>query len=539
MAADALEEIDDAVVRRWCRRCAEALGEVRAEIDALNVFPVPDGDTGTNLHLTMLSAAEALDALPEGAGPERTWQTLARGTLLGARGNSGMIVGQALRGLAEVLKRGRGRADDLRRGLARAAELARIAVARPVEGTVLTVLDAAAAAARRTSGGLAEVATRAAEAARTALERTPEQLEVLARNGVVDAGGAGLTVILESLAAVITDSYARHRIPAPRARTGPTPYGAAHPPGGPGHDGHGYEVMYLLDADDAAVRRLRAELDRVGDSVMISGGDGLWHVHVHLADAGAAIEAGIAAGRPHRIRVTFLGAPGPAAPASGGPGTGRGVVAVAAGAGIAGLFERAGAVVVRREPGAGPPLSAVLAAIRRAGTEVAVLPNDGGVAAVAGAAAQLAREEGITVSVIPSRATVQGVAALAVHDPLRRFDDDVVAMTEAAGHTRHGHVWVANREAVTSAGVCRPGDVLGVVDGDVALIGSDLTVTAIAVGERLLSVSSELVTLISGVDAGERLAAAVRDHLAATRPDVEVTVYEGGQGGYPLLIGVE
>ncbi len=554
IAAQVIEEIDDVVVRRWCLRCAEVLGEARTEIDALNVFPIPDGDTGTNLHLTLLSAAEALEALPRDAGPEQTWQTLARGMLLGARGNSGVIVSQAVRGLAEVLRQGHGRADDLARGLARAAELARHAVVRPVEGTVLTVLDAAAAAARRTRGGLAEVATRAAEAARAALERTPEQLEVLARNGVVDAGGAGLTLILESLAAVITGTYPRrHRVPAPRtAPDGAAPAAVrAHPDGDHRHPRGEYEVMYLLDADDAAVARLRAELDRIGHSLVITGGDGLWNVHVHLADAGAAIEAGIAAGRPHRIRVTCLGAAAPASPdgaatgtacAGGGPEgrrRGRGVVAVAAGAGIARLFERAGAVVVRREPGASPPLSAVLDAIRRAGTEVAVLPNDGGVAAVAAAAARLAREEGLTVSVIPSRATVQGVAALAVHDPLRRFDDDVVAMTEAAGHTRHGHVWVANREAVTSAGVCRPGDVLGVVDGDVALIGSDLTATAIAVADRLLSVSSELVTLISGVGPGERLAAAVRDHLATVRPDVEVTVYHGGQGGYPLLIGVE
>jgi DAK2 domain fusion protein YloV len=532
MAARAIEELDDEAVRRWCRVCAESLGEVRTEIDALNVFPVPDGDTGTNLHLTMLSAVEALDALPADAGQEKTWQTLAQGTLLGARGNSGVILSQAVRGLAEVLKRAPGRADDLRRALQRAAEAARAAVARPVEGTVLSVLDAAAEAARRTVGGLAEVATRAAEVARRALEHTPDQLDVLARNGVVDAGGAGLTVILESLAAVVTDSYAQsHRIPAPRTRPeliGPDPH---H--GHDGHHGHGYEVMYLLDADDAAVAELRAELDRIGESLVITGGDGLWNVHVHLADAGAAIEAGIAAGRPHRIRVTFLGAAPEPSP------QGRGVVAVAAGAGIARLFERAGAVVVRREPGSSPPLSQVLAAIRRAGAEVAVLPNDGGVAAVASAAAQLAREEGIAVSVIPTRATVQGVAALAVHDPMRRFDDDVVAMTDAAGHTRHGHVWVANREAVTSAGVCRPGDVLGVVDGDVALIGTDLVATAVEVADRLLSGSSELVTLVSGVGDGERLATAVRDHLAEARPDVEVTVYEGGQGGYPLLIGVE
>jgi hypothetical protein len=126
-----------------------------------------------------------------------------------------------------------------------------------------------------------------------------------------------------------------------------------------------------------------------------------------------------------------------------------------------------------------------------------------------------------------------------VHDPLRRFDDDVVAMTDAAGHARHGHVWAADREAMTSAGMCGPGDVLGVVDGDVALIGTDLAETAVQVADRMLSTASELVTLITGADAGTRLVRAVQDHLAATRPDLEVVLYEGGQGGYPLLIGVE
>jgi dihydroxyacetone kinase-like predicted kinase len=221
------------------------------------------------------------------------------------------------------------------------------------------------------------------------------------------------------------------------------------------------------------------------------------------------------------------------------PSSGRGVVAIAAGDGLATLFRQAGAVVVRREPGSSPPLAAVLAAIRQAGTEVAVLPNDSGVRAVAVAAAEIAREEGVIVSVLPTRASVQGLAALAVHDSLRRFDDDVVAMTDAAGHTRHGHVWIANREAMTSAGLCRPGDVLGVVDGDVALIGTALAETAVEITRRLVSGSSELVTLVTGADAPEPLARAVQDHLAEVRPDIEIVVYEGGQGGYPLLIGVE
>ncbi|GII76516.1 dihydroxyacetone kinase [Sphaerisporangium rufum] len=526
-AVPALEVLDAAAVRRWSRVCADTLGRARADIDALNVFPVPDGDTGTNLHLTMLSAAEALDGLPADADAELTWRTLAHGALLGARGNSGVIVSQALRGMAEVLRQARGTGRDLRGGLARAAELARGSVARPVEGTVLSVLSAVATAAQSASDELAEVARSAAAAARGALARTTGQLDVLARNGVVDAGAAGLTLIVESLAAVVTGSYAgRHEIPAPAARPQP----AEIEPAGPG-----YEVMYLLDAGDAAVAALRAELDGLGDSLVVVGGDGLWNVHVHVDDAGAAVEAGLRAGRPHRIKITHLGAPGRPHRA----GRGRGVVAVAAGDGIARLFGAAGAVVVRREPGTTPPATEVLAGIRRAGAEVVVLPNDVAVTAVAGAAAEIAREEGVTVSVLPTKATVQGLAALAVHDPLRRFDDDVVTMTGAAGHTRHGHVWVADREAMTSTGLCRPGDVLGVVDGDVALIGAEVAAVAVEVAARLLSAASELVTLIVGRDAGGGLARVVQEYLGRARPDVEVVVYHGGQGGYPLLIGVE
>lgn len=525
--ATALKVLDAAAVRRWSRLCADALGRARAEIDALNVFPVPDGDTGTNLHLTMLSAAEALDGLPDDADTEVTWRTFAHGALLGARGNSGVILSQALRGMAEVLRRAEGGGGDLRDGLVRAAELARSAVARPVEGTVLSVLAAVAGAVRNTTGELADVAGRAASAARAALTRTTEQLDVLARNGVVDAGAAGLTVIVESLAAVITRSYA-DRYDVPRAVAKLVPAGEA---GGPG-----YEVMYLLEAEDAAVEALRRELDALGDSLVVVGGEGLWNVHVHVDDAGAAVEAGMRAGRPYRLKIAYLAA---AARTHRPAGTGRGVVAVAAGPEIAALFESAGAVTVRRTPGSAPALAAVLDAVRAAGTEVAVLPNDDGTHAVATAAAEIAREEGTAVAVLPTKATVQGLSALAVHDPLRRFDDDVVAMTGAAVHTRHGHIWIADREAMTSAGLCRPGDVVGVIEGDVALIGASAEKVALDVASRMLSGSSELITLIAGSGPGPTLAGTLSTHLATRRPDLEVTIYNGGQGGYPLLIGVE
>ncbi|MFC5816028.1 DAK2 domain-containing protein [Nonomuraea harbinensis] len=515
-----MDVLDPPSVRRWARLAADALGRARADIDALNVFPVADGDTGTNLHLTMLSAAEAVESLPDDVDAGVMWQTLSYGALVGARGNSGVIVSQALRGLAEVLKEG----ADLRAALARAADLARGCVARPVEGTVLSVLTAAAAAVQEVESGPAEVARRAAEEARAALRRTPDQLDVLARSGVVDAGGAGLAIVLESLAAAITGSHReRYDVPAPTARVTPmTEVGA------------GYEVMYLLDADDGAVGKLREELDAMGDSLVVVGGDGLWNVHVHVGEAGPAIEAALRVGRPHRIRVTYL-----AERVARGVGDGRGVVAVAAGEGIAKLFEECGAVVVRREPGGRPALPAMLAAIRQAGREVVVLPNDEDAGAVAVAAAEIAREDGVVVTVLPTRATVQGLAALAVHDPLRRYDDDVVAMTGAAGHTRHGHLAVADREGVTSAGLCHPGDVLGLIDGDVAVIGRTLEEVAALVVDRMLAGGGELVTLVTGAGAPAGLADGVAAHLRRARPDADLVVYGGEQGGYPLLIGVE
>ncbi|GAA1874308.1 DAK2 domain-containing protein [Actinomadura bangladeshensis] len=525
------EVLDAAAVRRWCRLAAEALGRTRSEIDALNVFPVPDGDTGTNLHMTVIAAADALDELPGGAGLAETWRALARGALLGARGNSGVILSQVLRGLADVL----GPLESPPGGavfagaLGHASGLARGAVEHPVEGTILSVL--AEAAASCTGPGLPEACLAAAGGARRALRRTTGQLDVLARSGVVDAGAAGLCVVLDALAAVVTEEYPeRYEVPARAAGTAPLVPDRAEP------RGPGFEVMYLLDAPDDAVAALRARLDALGDSLVVVGGDGLWNVHVHVDDAGAAIEAGMAAGRPHRIRVGYLHAE-PGEPHA--PHTGRAVIAVTAADGLAALFEGCGARVVRREPGAMPPLAVLAEAILAAGDEVAVLPNEPEVLALAEAAAERARDAGARIAVVPTKASVQGMAALAVHDPLRRFGEDVIEMTRAAGATRFGHLEVAGQEAVTSVGLCQPGDVLGLIEGDVATIGADVGEVARGVLDRMLSGGGELVTLIAGAHAPAGLAEALEEHLRRDHPDVEVGVYDGGQERYPLLIGVE
>jgi dihydroxyacetone kinase-like predicted kinase len=297
-------------------------------------------------------------------------------------------------------------------------------------------------------------------------------------------------------------------------------------------------VIYLLEAEgEAPVDRLRARLDAIGDSLVVVGGDGLWRVHVHVDDVGAAIEAGIEAGRPHRIRVTHFGdqTRGPR-----GEPVPRAVVAVVRGDGLAALCAEAGATVVAVRPGEPPASGEIAAAVRRAhAREVVLLPNDAELRHTAAAAAEQARAEGVRVALIPTRSEVQGLAALAVHEPSRRFDEDVVAMTSAAGATRYAELAVAEHRSWTMAGVCQAGDVLGLIDGDVAVIGHDLASAATAVLDRMLAAGGELVTLVPSAAAPPDLAPTLEAHVRDTHLAVDTLVYDGGHTPVLLHIGVE
>jgi uncharacterized protein len=594
-----LETLDAAAVRRWCAGGLELLRRHQREIDALNVYPVPDGDTGTNLVLTMTSAQQALSAGLPGVDTDpsphgQALRLMARGALLGARGNSGVIVSQILRGLADALAgtesvRGRALADGLRA----AAAAAYAAVATPVEGTVLTVAAAAAHAAHEAdSDDLPTVVRAAAAAGAEALAHTPEQLPALANAGVVDAGGRGLCVLFDALLAVVaseawplctlvtTGTAAAPAVPGtsaapavPGTAAAPAVPGTAAAPAVPGTaaapaalaaepPSYAYEVQFLLDADEPAVRALRQRLAGLGDSLAIVGtglADGArptWNVHVHVDDIGGAIEAAVTAGRPYQISVTRfadqmapttdVSAPGgpPAGVASGSAGDaaaqfdpdGRAAVVVAAGDGLATLLAAEGATVV----GARPSIGDMLDAIRSTGAgRVVMLPNDPDTQAVARAAAQEAAAHGARVSVVPTRSPVQALAALAVRDPGRAFDDDVIAMAEAAGACRYAEVCYAGREAITIAGPCRPGDLLALVEGEVHLIGINLVEICQTLLDRLLGGGGELVTLLLGADAPANLADELTAHLAQQWPFVEVNSYRGGQPHYPLLVGVE
>ncbi len=563
---DVLRVLDAPAVRRWCAAALAGMAAARAEIDDLNVYPVPDGDTGTNLALTMSSVVDAVQAGSDDLAG--TVRAMAHGALMGARGNSGVILSQVLRGFADVLGAlEQAGPADLARALSRAAELAYAAVANPVEGTLLTVAREAAEAVQVLDGDLAQLVRRARETAADSLARTPDLLPQLQAAGVVDAGGRGFCILLEALEQVVTGKapapvppllVARDRSGLARARES-------------GSEQFAYEVQYLLrDAEDGAVEVLREALAQLGDSLVVVGDHGLHNVHVHVNNVGAALEAGVEAGRPFRVTVTRfadqvaadvgqvaadqVAADQVAAdPFRAGPHERSGrrtVVAVVPGPGLARLFTSGGARVVHGGPTANrsttnrstTDLSAaeLLAAVRCAGSrEVVLLPNDVTVRAVAEKAAEHARQDGLDVQVVPTGSVVQGLAALAVADPERVLAEDVRAMTEAAGATRWAELTYAVRSCSTPAGPCRAGEVLGLVEGVVVAVGTDLEQVACSLLLRLVDGGSELVTLVAGSQLPDGFCDRLAAYAGQVQATVEVVVCDGGQPHYPLLLGVE
>lgn len=523
--------------RAWTQLCADALSSTRAEIDALNVFPVPDSDTGTNAFLTFAAGAEAVAGLPVGTELPDLIRAYTTGLLTGAKGNSGVILSQLVRACFSALPiGGRISSADVAHSFVLASDAAYAAVGEPVEGTILTVARAAADGAKLAAAAFGEstaaddgrsVFNSAADAAREALECTPQQMERLARAGVVDAGGRALVVVLDATGQALTGRLPQAitaRLPIPNASEDDL-------------DPHGpsYEVMYLLEADDDAITGLRATLTPLGDSLVVVGGDRLWNVHVHVDDVGAAIEAGLAAGRPYRITVTHF-----ADQIARRPRDGRAVIVATTGEGLAALCRESGAVALQFTRDANVSSAQMAQALSGASAEeVIVLPNNPRYVRLFEAAAQAARNDGIRVAVIPTHAQVQGLAALAVHDPGLGFDEAVVAMSSAAAHAQHGAVTRATEPGMTMVGPCEAGDVLGVVSGDFAVIGRDIVQVAVQVLESLLSPSAEMVTIVLGEGGDAAVEQQIQGYLRQHRPDVDLVVYEGGQENYPLFLAVE
>ncbi|MCV7408582.1 dihydroxyacetone kinase [Mycobacterium florentinum] len=552
--------LDAPALRDWAHTAVSDLITHIDEINRLNVFPVADSDTGANMLFTMRSAlAEANAGIGADGGPgcvSRVASALSAGALNGARGNSGVILSQILRGIADVTATAAADSGGelayldavlLGAALRRGVELVITSMGgHEIPGTIVSVLRAAADAVEECAhDGLAAAITAAGDAAVVALEKTPEQLDVLADAGAVDAGGRGLLVLLDALRATVGGQPPARTVYELSPPSEPTSGVAERPV-------PQFEVMYRLDGGNPpAANALRDRLMRLGDSVAIAAApftnQATYSVHVHTDDAGAAVEAGLAAGRLSRIVISALSAGAVGQPA-GSWTKERAVLAVVDGEGAAELFAGEGAHVLQPAPDAGDPTTAISAhqlmrAVVDAGAaQVMVLPN-GYVAAeelVAGCTAAIGW--GIDVVPIPTGSMVQGLAALAVHETDRQAVDDGYTMARAAGGARYGSVRIATESALTWAGRCQPGDGLGIAGDEVLIVAADAAGAAIGLLDLLLASGGDLVTVLVGVGMGpdgDSVTNTLQEHVHDHHPGTELVTYRTGHRGDALLIGVE
>jgi DAK2 domain fusion protein YloV len=560
---------------------ADALREHRPALNRLNVYPVPDGDTGTNMALTVEAVqaeiAKAGLAEPGPADMAVLARCLSYGSLMGARGNSGVILSQILRGVAaafaDAASGSSSRGDEpcigpaeLADALSRAADSAYAAVSNPVEGTILTVARAAARGAEEALAGggdarLLEALLHARQAAAEALAGTTQQLPALKAAGVVDAGGAGLLLLLDAFVQVV-DGRRPEPPPMPAGSSSAATAGtAAAPPGGGPRAGAAsevgdlrYEVMFFLEAPDEALPAFRGVWEDCGGSIVIVGGDGLYNCHIHTDDVGAAIEAAIEIGRPRQIRVTDLAeqveeerwvrdaeAAGHHEQVADEPVT-CAVVAVCAGEGVKRIFRSLGARrVVAGGQSANPSTADILEAVAASAAEqVIVLPNNPNVVAVAEQAAAHSPKK---VRVVPTAGIPEGFAALLAYDPEADVDTNADAMAASAAHVVSGEVVQASRAASTAAGPVREGDWLGLSRQAVRVVvpaSASAADAAIALLGELVSVDDhEMVTVIEGEGATAAQTRAVVEWLSANRPCISTEVHHGGQPLYTYLFSIE
>ncbi len=556
--------LDAATLRRVIVGFRDGLSAHRQVIDNLNVYPVPDGDTGTNMTLTMQSVVENLDGVDDDLEP--LCAAVAHGALMGARGNSGVILAQILRGVSGVLREAdaSGAAPDapvVAEALTAASEGAYSAVARPVEGTILTVIREAsesAQAAAAAGGNLTEVFDAARDRGYDALSRTPEMLAVLAEAGVVDAGGAGLLLLFDACLAEL-DGRPMPEAPEPAAPPAAVTT-AAEPADEPSIADLRYEVMFLLDAPDSSVDGFKDAWQAIGDSIVVVGGDGIWNCHIHTDDIGAAIEAGIAVGRPHRIQITDLldqaaehsesftapdselpaddTAAAPPAPVEVTEADRCSVVAVGAGAGVVDILMSMGAHrVVAGGQSMNPSTAELLAAVDSLPTgHVVVLPNNKNIIPVA---EQVDGETERTVGVVPTRSVVEGFSSLMAFSPGATAAQNCEAMAAAAESVTRGEVTQAVRDSSSSAGPIAEGDWLGIGPDGIAAIESDVAAAATALLSAIIDDEHELLTVITGADAATTTTEAIVAYVAEHHADVEVEVSAGDQPLYPYYFGLE
>jgi DAK2 domain fusion protein YloV len=505
----------------FARAALAALEANRQRIDDLNVYPVPDGDTGTNMAETVRAVVAALD---------RGERDVVRASLMGARGNSGVILSQIVRGAVESLPEGAIDTAGLASALRGASDAAYAAVRNPQEGTMLTVIRELAEKAESLDPELppGDAVAELVAHGELALARTQEQLDVLRQAGVVDAGGAGLLEILRGIAA-----YARGEpLPEAPATTGAVPLEAVHQQ----PSKYRYCTSFFVESEGADPETFETELAKLGDSLLVVGTPGAVKVHVHTDHPGRALELGTAAGEVEEIDIKNM-------QVQTAERTQRlerqagvtGAVAVCLGDGNRRLFESLGAACVEGGETMNPSTADIAAALEALPeTQAVVLPNSKNVVMAAEAAAEAVDKD---VKVVPSKTLQAGLSALVAYDPQLPLEENVAAMETAAAAVRSGGVARASRTTTIGPLEVEQGQFLGLVDGEPVTVGIALVPVAREVVERLLDGKAEVLTILLGdeVEDADELAASLR----TAHPDLEVEVHEGGQPHYPLLFGAE
>jgi uncharacterized protein len=530
--------LDAQTLRDAMARFRRALEEHRDEINSLNVYPVPDGDTGTNMLLTQQAVDRELATLPD-RGIGEVGRAISKAALKGARGNSGVILAQALRGFVAGLDGAEDEvdADGLGRALELAATEAYRAVTRPVRGTMLEVLADAARAAREGSrnGDVASVSGAALQEARASLARTTDLLPELRHAGVVDAGGKGIVVFLDALHAAIMEEPTTEAV----EEFGPVGRSAmeTEPPA------FKFEVQFLLETEDGVVPGLRSRLADLGDSLVIVGGGGTFKVHLHTNEPDQALALAKAAGMASSVSVADLEGDierclvGEARGVQATEERVSALVAIADGNGVSEILASLGAMVVPGGPGHNPSVGQIVRAIDAAPSgHVVVLPNHENVIPVAHAAAEQASAE---VRVVRTRSIAQGISAAAAFHPDTDLDTNAEALAEAADGVVWGEVARAVRDADTPVGRIVDGQLLATDAGVVVAIGEDAPSLVLDLVRRLREAQHEVVTVFTGADVADDEAEAVERRLRDQLPDLDVELHRGGQPGYPYVIGLE
>ncbi|GAA5347591.1 DAK2 domain-containing protein [Streptococcus uberis] len=555
-----MSKITASLLQEMVQAAATRLGKQAEYVNSLNVFPVPDGDTGTNMGMTMDNGAKEVADKPADTVGE-VGQILSKGLLMGARGNSGVITSQIFRGFGQSIK-GKTELDgkDLALALQSGVEVAYKAVMKPVEGTILTVARGAASAALKKSDSTndaVEVMVSALKGAKKALAKTPELLPVLKEVGVVDSGGQGLVFIYEGFMSALNGDYVASEdfkaTPANMAEM----INAEHHKAVVGHVAteditYGYctEIMVALRQGPTYVKEFNYEefqgyLSNLGDSLMVVNDDEIVKVHVHTEDPGLVMQEGLKYGSLVKVKVDNMRNQHDAQVEKTNIATKPqeeakefGLIAVVAGQGLADIFKAQGVdYIISGGQTMNPSTEDIVKAIEAVNAkQVIILPNNKNIFMAAQSAAEVVD---IPARVVETRTVPQGFTSLLAFDTTKTLDDNVANMTASLSEVTSGSITLAVRDTTIDGLEIHENDYLGMVDGKILVSDANLEAALKATFEQMITEDSEIVTIFVGEDGEVPLAEELADYLEEKYEDIEVEIHEGNQPVYPYLMSVE